>query len=72
MYIVIEMQTDNNETSILPAIKKSDKLEAESAYYTIRSAAAISDVDVHSAIMIDEHGNMLNSFYYEHINNVDS
>lgn len=72
MFIVIELQTEKGTTSVLPAITKDDKLEAESAFYTIRSAAAISDVDVHSAIMIDEHGNMLNSFYYEHINNVDS
>lgn len=70
MYIIQEIQTENNTTTLLPAIQRESKLEAESAYYSIMSAAAISSVDVHTCIVYDEHGNDVTpgKRYYEHIN----
>ena len=67
MYIVQEIQTSGNSTALLPAITKQDKNEAESAFHSICAAAAISSVTVHTAIVYDEHGNMVMSKYYEHL-----
>lgn len=67
MYIIQEIQTNNGQTSLLPAITKEDKLAAESEWHTKMGYAAISDVQVHTVIMYDEHGNMIRNGYYEHI-----
>ena len=68
MYIIQEIQTTNNSSALLPAITKSDLNEAESAFHSICAAAAISNVTVHTAIVYDEHGSVIMSKFYEHIN----
>ena len=69
MYIIQEIQTENNVTTLLPAIQRESKLDAESAYHSIMAAAATSAVDVHTCIIYDEHGNDVTpgKAYYEHI-----
>lgn len=67
MYIIQEIQTTNSVTVLLPAITKIDKNDADSSFYSILSAAAISSVEVHTVIMYDEHGNVLRKNYYEHL-----
>lgn len=68
MYIIQEMQTSNNQTALVPAVIFSNRNEAESNYHMKLSAAAISDVEVHTVIMYDEHGNTVKRDYYEHVN----
>ena len=53
-YIVIELQknSDGSVGNLVYAFNK--KAEAESKYYAILSAAAVSSVPVHSAIIIQE------------------
>jgi hypothetical protein len=53
-YIVIELQKNNDGSvgNLVYAFNK--KAEAESKYYAILSAAAVSSVPVHSAIIIQE------------------
>lgn len=69
MYIITEYQTTNGVTTITPAITKTDKAEAESAFLMSCAAACVSSVEVHTVLCMDEHGN--NCFgspkYYEHI-----
>lgn len=67
MYIIQEIQTNNGQSSLLPAVTKADKNEAESTWHSIMSAAAISSVQVHTVIMYDEHGNVEMRGYYEHL-----
>lgn len=67
MYIIQEIQTNNGQTSLLPAITKEDKLAAESEWHSKMGYAAISNVQVHTVIMYDEHGNMVKQGNYEHI-----
>lgn len=67
MYIIQEIQTENNTTSLLPAITKTDRNEAESTYHSILASAYISSVDVHTVIMYDEHGNQIMAQYVEHL-----
>lgn len=66
MYIIQEIQTSSGTTALTPAVTKEDKYEAESVYHTALAAAAISSVGVHAVVMFDEHGNIIQSKYYEH------
>ena len=66
MYILQEIQTNNGASALLPAITKSNKQEAESAWHSIMAAAAISSVQVHTVLMYDEHGNIELRGFYEH------
>ncbi len=66
MYIVLELQTSNDGT-IGNIITKHDTLqEAESKYYAILSAAALSDVPVHSAVILDNTGMSYGQRAYRH------
>ena len=67
MYILIEMQTNGNQTALVPSRTYSDRFQAESAYYSTLSAAAVSAIQVHTVVLLDEHGNTLKRDYYEHI-----
>lgn len=67
MFIVQEIQTSNGQSVLLPAVTKQDKNEAESAWHSVMSAAAISSVEVHTVIMYDEHGSVILQGYYEHL-----
>lgn len=58
-YIVLEMQThaDGNVGTLLTAY---DSLhEAESKYYTVLAAAALSTLPVHSAMLLTNNGTTL-------------
>lgn len=55
-YIVIELQTDA-AGNVANIVNQYDSLSAaESAYYSILSAAAISSVPIHSAVVLDSEG----------------
>ena len=67
MFILLEIQTENQSTALLPALTYSDRNQAESAFYQKLSYAAISEVDIHTVILLDEHGNTIKREFYEHI-----
>ena len=67
MYILHEIQTTGNSTALVPAQTFTDKNQAESAYHTAMAAAAISNVTVHTVVLMDEHGNTVKREFYEHI-----
>lgn len=67
MYIIQEIQTESGNTALLPALTYATKNEAESAFHSKLSAAAVSAVDVHTVLFYDEHGNVLRREFYEHI-----
>ena len=56
MYIVIELQ--KNADGVVSNIVTSHNTlaEAQSAYYSILASAAVSNVPVHSAIIVSEEG----------------
>lgn len=66
MYIIHEMQTTGNQTALVPAKTYTDKNEADSAYHMALASAAVSQVNVHTVMMVDEHGNTIKRDYYEH------
>lgn len=55
MYIVLEVQKLNAETlTILPANQYNTLAEADSKYHAILSVASVSNVPIHSAIILGE------------------
>ena len=66
MYIVIELQTTKGETSSIVTTKPS-KNEAMSAFHSIMAAAAISNVEYHTAVVMDRKGQYIAKECYEHI-----
>ena len=68
MLILQEIQTTNNQTSLLPAETYIDRNTAESAFHLKLSSAAISNVEIHTVILYDEYGNIIRREYYEHFN----
>lgn len=67
MYILQELQTTGNSTALVPARTYTDKNEAESAFHLALASAAISQVEVHTVMLYDEHGNTLRREFYEHL-----
>lgn len=61
MYIVMEIQ---NDATLVNAYSSRD--EAEAKYHTILAAAAVSNVKVHSAVMITSEGYYVKSECYKH------
>lgn len=66
MFIVIELQT-NAEGVVSNIVTSFENLaEAESKYYSVLAAAAISKVPVHSAIIVSEEGFPVKHQCYKH------
>ncbi len=66
MYIVVELQ--KNETGVVSNIVTAHATiaEAESHYYSVLAAAAISTIPVHSAIIVSEEGFPVRNQCYKH------
>lgn len=59
MFFVIELQTNQDGTAGILTWTYPTKNEALSKYHTILSFAAVSDLPVHSAVVIDEQGRQI-------------
>ena len=72
MWIIQEIQTNlsTGQTTLGTPIQRAEQNEAESTVYSMLASAAISNVNVHTVIAYDEHGNLLpiTPKYYEHLN----
>ena len=64
-YIVLEAQTTGGTTATLVS-SYSDRNQAESKYHTVLAAAAISQIEKHTAVLMDETGLCIRSQCYEH------
>lgn len=66
MYIVIELQK-NPEGVVSNLVTSYNTLaEAESKFYTILASAAVSEIPVHSAIIVSEEGFPVRHQCYKH------
>ena len=65
-YIVIELQesADGKVSNIVTSHDTANA--AESKYHAVLSAAAVSSVLVHSAIMVNSHGGYIDSKSFNH------
>ena len=66
MYIVIELQT-NAQGQVSNIVTAYDNLpQAQQKYHTILSAAAVSDVPTHSAVILDKTGMIVEQRSFSH------
>lgn len=65
MYIIIELQTTDGQTANIVSTRNT-KDEAMSTYHSILAAAAISQVEYHTAVVMDEEGKYLARECYRH------
>ena len=66
MYLVIEIQKSNDGNLSHIESVHATLPEAEQKYHTVLSFAAVSAVDVHSAVMLDDTGNRIKGETYYH------
>lgn len=65
MYIVIELQTNNGKTANI-VNTYADLNTAYQKFHTILAAAAVSSVEVHTAVILNEVGNTIASGHFAH------
>lgn len=65
VYIVIEVQSDETTAATL-VNSYTERNEAESKFHQILTAAALSNVPVHTAVMLTDTGKALKSETYKH------
>ena len=64
-YIVIEIQRGTDSVSTL--VDSFDSINAaKSKYHLILASAAVSNIYIHSAAILDQNGSMINSEYFVH------
>lgn len=69
MFIILELQTNNGSTTVVTPIQTAEtKNEAMSIYHGILFSAAISSLDCHTAMVLDEKGLLYACESYEHDN----
>lgn len=67
MYIVVELQA-NNEGKVANLVTSYNTLaEAQNKYFTILAAAAVSKVTTHSAVILDHCGNLIANDSFAHL-----
>ncbi len=65
-YIVLEIQT-NSDGTVGTILTSYDKLnEAESKFFAVLSAAALSTLPTHTAMLLTNNGTMLRVETFEH------
>lgn len=70
MYLVLELQSNEGVLSTIPLQYDTEEL-AMQKYYLILSAAVVSTIDCHAAVVMDPRGVVLASMYYEHNTEAD-
>ena len=66
MYIVIELQKNSEDVVSNIVTDHATIAEAESHYYSILASAAISNIPVHSAVIVSEEGFPVKHQCYKH------
>ena len=64
MYIVLEIQTSTTVATIVNSYE--DRNQAESKYHQILTAAALSSVPKHSAVLMNDEGQTIKDETYIH------
>ena len=64
-YSVIELQTTDGTTSVLSNVY-TDRGQAEQKYHQVLSYAAVSNVDIHSVVILSPEGFVMKNDVYFH------
>ena len=65
-YVVIELQTNSEGQTASIATAYADEGQAYSKYHAVLSAAAVSNVPYHAAVLLDRAGLQLAQWCFEH------
>ena len=65
MYIVIELQKNGDDVASI-VVKKDTINEALSLYHSVLAAAAISQVEAHSAVILNDEGKFIKNECFYH------
>lgn len=65
MYTLIELQTTNGVTSVLPPLVYENRKEAESAFHSKLAYAAQSECDTHAVSLLDIYGCAVRAEHYK-------
>ena len=60
-YVIVEIQTMADGTIASLVTPKDDYYQAENTYHTVLAAAALSELPVHTAVLLDNEGNVIHS-----------
>lgn len=66
MYIIQELQTTNGQTALVTPATESDLNQAKSTFHQRASYAAISQVEVHTVMLHDERGDVIDKIVFDH------
>ena len=66
MYTILEMQTNDGVTAVVPAVVKETRELAEQEYHTKLSFAAVSTVEIHTVVMLNAEGTKIKGECYKH------
>lgn len=66
MYAIVEMQTNGNTMIVSPVITKETRDEAEQAFHQVASFAAVSNVELHTVVMLNAQGERMKKETYSH------
>lgn len=72
MYVVIEIQTNADNTVGILTSSHNTFPEAQNKYYTVLAYAAISTVPLHSAVILSETGDVLSTEHFVHEEQTES
>ena len=64
--IIIEIQHSVDGTTVCVTTTHATRAEAEQKYHTVLSFAAVSNVYIHSVVMLDAHGTRIKGETYYH------
>lgn len=68
MYVIIELQKNSDGTvAVSPAHTANTFLEAKSTFFSLCATAAISQVPVHSVVLLSETGQELGLESFNHV-----
>lgn len=65
-YLVIEIQTDADGNVATLITQKDDLNEATSVFYSVLSAAAVSSVPLHAAVLMMNNGAVVKREMFDH------
>lgn len=65
-YIVIETQTNDGVTAIVPPLSYTERNDAEAKFHQILGVAATSAVEEHTAMLLTSDGRLVRGECYRH------
>lgn len=67
MFLILEIQVNHNDTvATLPVVPKDTIEQAQSAFYSVCAAAAMSSLKTHTVMLFNTEGQLLDRKFWHH------